>query len=63
MLSAVSGVRWKKPGWRTHETIIAATPESRKATAMMNGGPMPHHEVPEAESAGFHRSIRDFTKM
>jgi len=48
ILSAVWILRRKKPGWMTYETTIAATPESRKATAMMNGGPIPHHEVPEA---------------
>jgi hypothetical protein len=29
---------------------------------MTNGGPLPNHDVPEAEPAGFHRPIGDFTK-
>jgi len=52
MVSAVSSLRWKKLGWTTCETIIASTPPTRNAIAMMNGGPMPNQDVPEAELAG-----------
>ena len=52
IVSAVSVLRRKNAGWMTCETIIATTPATRNTTAMMNGGPMPNQDVPEAEFAG-----------